>query len=105
MPTDAVLVRRVRREDRTGWLRLWAAYHAYGRSGATALPNAVTEATWQRFFQGHKPIEALVTEREGRLVGFAHMVFQHSTSIVGRACVLLKEQDLVLEEPLLELLG
>jgi hypothetical protein len=52
VPADAVLVRPVRRDLRTGWLRLWAEYHAYGRTGATALPDAVTGITWERFFQG-----------------------------------------------------
>ena len=45
VPTDELLVRPVRREDRMDWLRLWADYNAYGRSGATALPDAVTETT------------------------------------------------------------
>jgi GNAT superfamily N-acetyltransferase len=91
MPTDAVLVRRVRREDRLGWLRLWADYHAYGQRGATAPPDAVTEATWERFFHEDEPMAALVAEIDGRLVGFAHMVFHRSTSFAGLACFL---QDL-----------
>jgi hypothetical protein len=71
-PTDAVLVRPVRQDDRTSWLRLWADYNAYGVSGGTVLLE-VTEATWARFFHENEPMEALVAELEGRLVGLAHM--------------------------------
>lgn len=38
----------------------WADHHAYGHSGATAPPGAVTEATWERFFHEHEPVEAPV---------------------------------------------
>ena len=70
--TAAVLVRPCGGKIAPAGLRLWASYHAYGRSGATALPDAVTEATWQRFADAHELMEALVAELEGRLVGFAH---------------------------------
>jgi GNAT superfamily N-acetyltransferase len=65
MSTDTMRVRPVRWGDRTGWLRFWADYHAYGRPGGTALPDAVTEATWERFLQGHESMRALVAELEG----------------------------------------
>jgi GNAT superfamily N-acetyltransferase len=97
MPTDAVLVRPARREDRTGWLRLWADYHAYGRSGAPAQPAAVTEATWERFLDEHEPMEALVAELEGQLVGLAHIVFHRDTSAEGPTCFL---QDLFVDATL-----
>ena len=94
---DGVKIRPVRREDRLGWLRLWADYHAYGRSGATAPPEQVTEATWGRFFQDHEPVEALVAEQEGRPVGFAHLVFHRLTAAVAPVCSL---QDLFVERAL-----
>ena len=97
MPGDAVVVRPVRRSDRAAWLMLWEAYHAYGRSGATAPPEALTEAAWERFFHGHEPMEALVAELHGRLVGFAHIIFHRTTGGVGPACFL---QDLFVEVPL-----
>jgi GNAT superfamily N-acetyltransferase len=37
---------------------------------------------------------ALVAELDGRLVGFAHVVFHHSTSAAGQTCLL---QDLFVE--------
>ena len=97
LPIDALLVRPLRREDRAGWLQLWTDYHAYGRSGEAALPDAVTEATWEWFFHEHEPMAALVAELEGRLVGLAHMVFHRSTSVAGPDCFL---QDLFVEATL-----
>jgi GNAT superfamily N-acetyltransferase len=88
MPTDVVQVRPLRREDRADWLRLWVDYHAYGRSGGAAPPDAVTAATWERFCDEHEPMAALVAELEGRLVGLAHMVFHRSTSVAGPVCFL-----------------
>ena len=44
------LIRPVVPEDYAQWLPLWRAYNAfYGRSGATALPDIVTETAWARF--------------------------------------------------------
>lgn len=43
----ALIVRPVAREDFAAWKPLWDAYNAfYGRHGATALPEAVTQTTW-----------------------------------------------------------
>src|SRR6266545_5538858 len=87
-PMDAVLVRPVRRDDWIGWQRLWTDYHAYGRTGNTSLPDAVTGVTWERFFQAHEPMEALLAELKGRLVGFAHILFHHTTSAFAPSCLL-----------------
>ena len=44
---DAVRVRAARREDYDAWLPLWEGYNAfYERHGPTAVPDAVTRATW-----------------------------------------------------------
>ena len=86
--TEAVLIRPVQREDFAGWLRLWANYNAYGQSGPTAVPNELTEATWGRLLQSDQPMEALVAELDGSLVGFAHLVFHPSTSVVRPVCFL-----------------
>jgi GNAT superfamily N-acetyltransferase len=88
--TDQMLARPVRREDRVGWLQLWADYHAYGPYGSTAPPDEATETTWARFFDDHEPMEALIAELEGQPVGFAHIVFHPSTD-AGMTCFL---QDL-----------
>jgi len=44
-------IRVVEQPDFAAWKRLWDGYNAfYGRSGETALPEAITQTTWARFF-------------------------------------------------------
>jgi len=82
--------------DFAQWQVLWDGYNAfYGRAGATALPAAVTESTWSRFFDPKEPVHALVAEEDGRLVGLAHYLFHRSTSLIPLVCYI---QDLFTAE-------
>ena len=90
--TSALTVRSVAREDFAQWLPLWEGYNAfYGRVGATALPEEITQTTWARFFDAYEPVRALVAESDGRLVGLVHYLFHRSTTMLGPICYL---QDL-----------
>jgi GNAT superfamily N-acetyltransferase len=94
MADDArvMMVRPLRHTDRPSWAELWDGYNAfYGREGTTALPAAVTEMTWSRFFDPDQPVHALVAETSGSLVGLAHFVFHRSTTHIDPVCYL---QDL-----------
>ena len=85
-------VRLARPADYDAWLPLWLGYNAfYGREGATAPAEAITRLTWRRFFDALEPIDCLVAEAEGRLVGLAHLIFHRNTSLAGSTCYL---QDL-----------
>ena len=85
-------VRPVAPTDYEQWLPLWAGYNAfYGRSGPTALAPAITQMTWQRFFDGYEPMHALVAEADCKLVGFTHYLFHRNTTMIGPVCYL---QDL-----------
>jgi GNAT superfamily N-acetyltransferase len=76
-----LVVRPVDPGDFDAWLPLWAGYNAfYGREGATALPDAVTRLTWQRFIDAAEPMQALVAEWQGRLLGLAHVLDHRSTT-------------------------
>lgn len=87
-----IVARSIRSRDRAQWEPLWDGYNAfYGRSGATALPPAITESTWRRFFDVGEPVHALVAEQGGRLVGLAHYLFHRSTTLIEPTCYL---QDL-----------
>jgi GNAT superfamily N-acetyltransferase len=91
MPSD-LSVRAVARDDYQQWLPLWDGYNAfYGRAGATALSPEITAVTWARFFDGYEPVNALVAEIDGRLVGLVHYLFHRSTTAIGPNCYL---QDL-----------
>jgi len=85
-------IRAIRRADYDGWRPLWDGYNAfYGRSGATALPEPITRATWERFFDAAEPVHALVAERERRVVGLTHYLYHRSTTRLRDVCYL---QDL-----------
>jgi GNAT superfamily N-acetyltransferase len=85
-------IRPIERDDYAGWRPLWDGYNAfYGRSGSTALPESITEATWARFFTTSEPVNALVAEQGGRIVGIAHYLFHRSTTRLHDVCYL---QDL-----------
>jgi GNAT superfamily N-acetyltransferase len=89
---SAVTVRPAVPGDHDAWLPLWLGYNAfYGREGATAPAEAITRLTWRRFFDALEPMECLVAETEGRLVGLAHLVFHRNTLLAGSTCYL---QDL-----------
>lgn len=88
----ALLIRPIRPDDFDAWKPLWDGYNAfYGRSGETALPGIVTQTTWQRFFDAHEPVYAMVAERDGALLGIVHFLFHRSTTQVQMTCYL---QDL-----------
>ncbi len=86
------IVRPIAPSDRAAWTPLWDGYNAfYGRSGPTALAAAITEVTWNRFFDAYEPVHALVAESEGKLIGLVHYLFHRSTTLIGPTCYL---QDL-----------
>ena len=90
--TPPVVIRPIQENDFAAWEPLWEGYNAfYGRSGATALPAQVTQATWHRFFDPAEPVFALVAESNGRLVGLTHYLFHRSTTRIELTCYL---QDL-----------
>jgi len=85
-------IRPLERRDLEQWRSLWDGYNAfYGRSGPTALPEAVTRTTWSRFFDPGEPVHAMVAEREGHLIGLVHYLLHRSTTLIGPTCYL---QDL-----------
>ena len=91
MAADLV-IRPIARGDYDAWRPLWDGYNVfYGRSGPTALAEAITATTWERFFDAGEPVHALVAERDGRLIGLVHYLFHRSTTAIGLNCYL---QDL-----------
>ena len=89
-------VRPVARADFAQWLPLWQGYNAfYGRSGASALPAAITDTTWARFFEPSERVHALVAETDAGLLGLAHYLFHRSTTQIEPVCYL---QDLFTAE-------
>ena len=88
MPTPTV--RPVTHDDYATWRPLWDGYNAfYGRQAETALPEHITQATWQRFLDPGEPIFALVAEDDdGLVVGLAHYLFHRSMTKIEHVCYL-----------------
>jgi len=96
--SEELTIRRVVRSDLAAWRPLWDGYNAfYGRTGPTALPEQITQATWDRFFNPSEPVHGLVAEASGQLVGVAHYIFHRSTTRLHDVCYL---QDLFTAERL-----
>ncbi len=93
---EAPLVRPIERADYAGWRPLWDGYNRfYGREGPSALPENISEATWERFFAREEPVHALVAVQGGRVIGIAHFLFHRSTTRLIDVCYL---QDLFTAE-------
>jgi GNAT superfamily N-acetyltransferase len=87
--SDQILIRPVQPDDFAQWKVLWDGYNAfYGRKENTALPAAVTNMTWSRFFDGYEPVQALVAERSGQLLGLVHFLFHRTTIAIESTCYL-----------------
>lgn len=94
--SQELMIRPVTRDDFDGWKPLWDGYNAfYGRQGATALPDAVTQTTWSRFFDAYEPMHAFVGESDGQLLGLVHFIYHRTTIHIGPTCYL---QDLFTAE-------
>lgn len=88
----AIEVRAARPADFAAWLPLWEGYNAfYERRGPTAVSAEQTRLTWDRFFDAYEPMECLVAEAGGTLVGFTHLILHRNTTMRGPICYL---QDL-----------
>ena len=90
--SEQFTIREILRSDYDEWLPLWDGYNAfYGRSGPTALPAEITQATWKRFFDPSEPVRALVAQQGEHLIGLVHYIFHRSTTRLNGICYL---QDL-----------
>lgn len=85
----SLAVRTPTQQDYAAWRPLWDGYNEfYGRHGDSALPEHITQLTWQRFFDPDEPVFALVAEQQGKLVGLAHYLFHRSMTKVENVCYL-----------------
>lgn len=92
MTPSRIEIRPLAEPDYAAWRPLWDGYNAfYGREGATALPDAITQATWARFLAPDEPVHALVAVEGTALVGLVHYLFHRSTTRLQDVCYL---QDL-----------
>ena len=89
--TTTFAIRSVGQADFVQWSVLWAGYNAfYERVGPTALAAAITQSTWDWFFDAEEPVHALVAERNGTLLGIVHYLFHRSTLLIEQNCSSLR---------------
>lgn len=75
-----MIIRPITRNDKAQWLLLWKAYQAFYK---VTMADAVTDQTWERFFEELVPINAFVAEEKGEILGFVHYIFHYSTWTKG----------------------
>jgi len=86
---ETINVRPAAARDYEQWRLLWQGYNAfYGRAGATAVPEVISNATWKRFFDPAESMRALVAELDGEVAGIAHYLFHRSTNHLEHLCYL-----------------
>ena len=89
---EPLSVRPIAQNDYQAWKPLWDGYNTfYGRSGATALAEEITQTTWARFFDPQEPVHALVAVQGGEILGLTHYLYHRSTINIRNVCYL---QDL-----------
>lgn len=69
-------IRRLTTSDREDWQRLWEAYLDFYEA---SLPDEHTELLWSRLIDPEGPVEGLLAELEGSVVGIVHF-FPHSST-------------------------
>jgi GNAT superfamily N-acetyltransferase len=89
---NSFVIRPIEPADRARWEPLWQGYQTFYK---VELAAGVTETTWQRFFDGIEPVNALVAEEGKELLGLVHYLFHRSTWMIGPICYL---QDLFTAE-------
>jgi GNAT superfamily N-acetyltransferase len=82
---SAIEVRAASAGDELAWRELWDGYCSFYE---TSVPAHVTAATWRRLLEPGEPMEALVAELGGAVVGFVTYVLHPTTWSVATSCYL-----------------
>ncbi len=83
-----VAIRALELPDRAIWDDLWGQYQFFYK---TKIAAETSDITFKRLFDLSVPMNGLVAEVDGRVVGIVHYIFHYSTWTVGPYCYL---QDL-----------
>lgn len=79
-------IRAVAASDEADWRRL---FHGYTTFYKEDVPREVEDLTWQRLLTEQDSMSCLVAEdKDGRVIGFANVVFHRSTWSMGWYCYL-----------------
>lgn len=84
-------IRLVTADDHAAWLPLWQSYL---RFYDTALPDAVTQSTWQRLLDEREPTHGALAWSGDKAVGLVHFIYHRSNWSIEHSCYL---QDLLVD--------
>jgi len=70
------VIRALKSSDREAWESLWQGYLTFYKA---SLSEEQTQSTWERLLDELNPIEGLVAEHDGQVVGIAHIQLRPST--------------------------
>jgi len=80
-----MITRPIRPDDREGWEPLWRGYLEFYRA---ALRPEVTEQTWAALCDPNSAVHGIVAERDGHLMGLAHLILHPTTWATSPTCYL-----------------
>lgn len=83
-----VVIRTIEPADRAIWDDLWGQYQVFYK---TKIADETSDITFNRLFDPSVPMNGLVAEVDGKVVGIVNYIFHYSTWTVGPYCYL---QDL-----------
>ncbi len=86
-----VTIRKAQPTDEPRWRTLWAGYVAFYRA---SISEEITAATWRRILDLGSPIDCLVAERDGSVIGICNYLLHESTWDTRPICYL---QDLYID--------
>ncbi|MCH7304319.1 GNAT family N-acetyltransferase [Acinetobacter sp. NIPH 1869] len=75
----------VQQDDYQQWIPFWLAYQNFYK---VELSSAVTQTTWQRFFDQTEPVYCAVAKQGDQLLGFVHYIIHRSTWAKNNYCYL-----------------
>ena len=78
-------IRDIAAADEPTWRRLWAGYLAFYK---TAVPDAVTDATWAKLFDPVSAVFGRVAVRDRQMIGFALSRVHEGTWTASNSCYL-----------------
>lgn len=83
--SSSTRIRLLQADDRQRWGELWAQYLTFYRQ---ELPAAVTNVTWRRLLEAQELHGFAALDEAGRMVGYVHYHFHHSTWSPSGYCYL-----------------
>jgi GNAT superfamily N-acetyltransferase len=80
-----MFIRNITPNDEHPWRSLWAGYLAFYQ---VDLADTITKDVWRRLLDDTDPLQGLVAEHEGKVIGFTHFFFHGTTWYPTSYCYL-----------------